>query len=982
MAATPYPLPRETRESAIFVGNGTVGPYGPSLYKIFDTADVKVFAKPLGATVYTDVTANCTIAKVNPASAYDFFTVTFNAIVLASTSWYHQARRTAERSVAVTKAGTITAAELEKELSKQASAESELRRDIDRAVRVMPGEDPITVIPGADGELAKFENGNIVSSGENVDTIVGSTATAVAAAAAAAASEADAEAAAAAAAASAASINLPPVVANTFLQAKPDATGYLARTAAQVKATLGVPYFNVVDYGAVADDATDCTAAFAAVIAAALAAGGGTIYIPRGSYWFANASAELDPGAGKLTFLGDGMDATILHFEEGTAVGTFVAPTYKCIFKNTANTAKGGVAFRHLQFKGTLAGDPGRHGGVPVWLDYYSNVVFDACKFYNLTGMAMDIHYCQRAEVRNSWFQDIAADGPRVRDTPNIIVENNFILRNGDDAIALHTADGSPTGTREGVIVANNHLVNAGCIKVLAGRVVHVVNNRIELGNLAAIQVTTAAGGAEGNYPTRDIVVTGNIILDTLYYNGAFTGGFANNIIVKGAVAAGQASTHGTRPGRYDTTGAVWVYPWDYDEVDVDSGVSVVPPTYGIRVSGNIIRRSRPAVANFSSYGAGTRMWQGVATDPAVTDAHLQSGFGVNMGGSLIGALVTENIIENAQNGISFDNPTYNGQYERVVIARNIIRDATNRGFLCSGAFTIDVTIEDNDIDCDPYRKNANSNLNGTYVAASVPRGIDLGNLIGLKILRNRFRNCSQPLAANNVTQLRIADNILSGQPVAAALGFTNTNKGIGTLEAADGRFVYEIIDADPTSATYGNVTTTQIEASAAMPAAGYYVAGAFVRNNSAAGAGIAGWLRLTNGNAHVLNTDWAVVYAAAALPEPSKALGYIAGAGGAVAQATDKTTGVTLNRPSGAITMQATALAANTAVSFVLTDNVITADDVLILNHKSGGTAGAYTLNAQCVAGSAVITVRNVTAGSLSEAIVIQFGLVQGAIT
>ncbi|RUW24663.1 glycosyl hydrolase family 28-related protein [Mesorhizobium sp. M4B.F.Ca.ET.013.02.1.1] len=669
-----------------------------------------------------------------------------------------------------------------------------------------------------------------------------------------------ASAAAIAAATSAASINLPAIVANTFLQAKADATGYDTKTPTQVKATLGVPYFNVMEYGAVADDATDCTAAFAAAIAAALAVGGSVVYIPRGTYWFANASAELDPGTGKLTFLGDGMNASILHFEEGAAVGSFTAPTYKCIFKGTTNTAKGEVAFRHLQFKGTLAGDPGRHGGVPVWLDYYSNVIFDACKFYSLTGMAMDIHYCKRAEVRNCWFEDIAADGPRIRDTPNVIVENNYILRNGDDAIAIHTSDASATGTREGVIVANNHLVNAGCIKVLAGRVVHVVNNRIELGNLCGIQVLTNAGGAEGNYPIRDIIVANNIILDTLYYNGALSGQLASNIIVKAGAAVGQASTHNTRPGRYDATAAAWVYPWDYDEVDVDSGTSVVPPVYGVRVSGNIMRRSRPAVGAFSSYGAGTRMWQGVATDPAVTDAHLISGFGINMGGSMSDALVTENVIECTANGFSLDAPTYNGQYEHFIIARNAIRDTLNRAILLNtGSFSVDVSVEDNDIDADPYRRNANSNINGTYAAASVPRGIDLGNIVGVKIRRNRLRNCSQPLSCNFPAQCVVDGNILSGAP--SVVGFNVVNKGIGVVEQASGRFLWEIIDADPTSATYGAVTNTQTADSAAMPATGTYVAGAFVRNSApAAGSAIEGWLRLTTGSAHVLGTDWATV--------------------------------------------------------------------------------------------------------------------------
>jgi hypothetical protein len=109
--------------------------------------------------------------------------------------------------------------------------------------------------------------------------------------------------------------------------------------------------------------------------------------------------------------------------------------------------------------------------------------------------------------------------------------------------------------------------------------------------------------------------------------------------------------------------------------------------------------------------------------------------------------------------------------------------------------------------------------------------------------------------------------------------------------------------------------------------------------------------------------------------------VGYAAGAGGTVTQATSKSTGVTLSKQSGQITMNAAALNASTTVSFVLTNTIIEANDVLILNHVSAGTAGAYTLNAQVSAGSASINVRNVTLGSLSEAIVIQFVIINGAV-
>lgn len=107
---------------------------------------------------------------------------------------------------------------------------------------------------------------------------------------------------------------------------------------------------------------------------------------------------------------------------------------------------------------------------------------------------------------------------------------------------------------------------------------------------------------------------------------------------------------------------------------------------------------------------------------------------------------------------------------------------------------------------------------------------------------------------------------------------------------------------------------------------------------------------------------------------------GYITGEGGTVTQATSKSTGVTLDKRCGQITMHNATLNADTTVSFTLTNSTIAATDLLVLNHVSDGTAGSYVLNAQCAAGSASINVRNVTAGNLSEAIVIGFAVVKAA--
>ena len=105
--------------------------------------------------------------------------------------------------------------------------------------------------------------------------------------------------------------------------------------------------------------------------------------------------------------------------------------------------------------------------------------------------------------------------------------------------------------------------------------------------------------------------------------------------------------------------------------------------------------------------------------------------------------------------------------------------------------------------------------------------------------------------------------------------------------------------------------------------------------------------------------------------------LGYAAAASGIVTQATDKSTGVTLNKSVGRITMNNAALAATTAVSFTLTNSLISAADTIIVNVSGGGTVGAYTVYVSSMAtGSAVITLRNFTAGSLSEAVVVNFSV------
>ena len=112
--------------------------------------------------------------------------------------------------------------------------------------------------------------------------------------------------------------------------------------------------------------------------------------------------------------------------------------------------------------------------------------------------------------------------------------------------------------------------------------------------------------------------------------------------------------------------------------------------------------------------------------------------------------------------------------------------------------------------------------------------------------------------------------------------------------------------------------------------------------------------------------------------------LGYATGAQGTVTQATDKATGVTLNKSAGRITMNNAALAGGAVVSFILTNSLISTNDVVIVNVSSnttGSAAGAYTTYISYMsAGTCLISLRNLSATSYSEAVIINFAILHGA--
>ena len=111
-----------------------------------------------------------------------------------------------------------------------------------------------------------------------------------------------------------------------------------------------------------------------------------------------------------------------------------------------------------------------------------------------------------------------------------------------------------------------------------------------------------------------------------------------------------------------------------------------------------------------------------------------------------------------------------------------------------------------------------------------------------------------------------------------------------------------------------------------------------------------------------------------------SEELGYASGAQGSVTQGTSKSTGVTLNASMGRITTDSATLNTLTNVTFTLTNSLISVKDVIILNVSSGATSGAYNCWISSMsAGTCTITLRNISGGNLSEAVVINFAIIHG---
>lgn len=107
-----------------------------------------------------------------------------------------------------------------------------------------------------------------------------------------------------------------------------------------------------------------------------------------------------------------------------------------------------------------------------------------------------------------------------------------------------------------------------------------------------------------------------------------------------------------------------------------------------------------------------------------------------------------------------------------------------------------------------------------------------------------------------------------------------------------------------------------------------------------------------------------------------SAGVGYATGAGAAVTQITSRTTGVTINAPTGAITLVSAAGSA-TPASFTVTNSAVAATDTVVVSQKSG--TDLYEIFVTAVAAGSFKITSFTTGGTTTETPVFNFAILKG---
>tara|TARA_R110000822_G_scaffold6862_3_gene28800 strand:+ start:2292 stop:4340 length:2049 start_codon:yes stop_codon:yes gene_type:complete len=659
---------------------------------------------------------------------------------------------------------------------------------------------------------------------------------------------------------------------------------------------------NVLDFGAVADGVdtgsaftgTDNTAAFQAALNAA-GSTGSVLYVPAGKYRFA---ANTTADSSNLTLNNS------IHIIEGYGAELLIdddaGTTYSLLdFIRTSNLDSSTnlddrelLQINGVTFRGRWSHSNYYPGTNVLTVQNFARIELNDVKAYDIPAKFSRSRYNGALVVSGFEGKRIASDCIRFVDTPNVEITNINLFEIDDDCIALPVSNAALSDSRSRITISNATIEKCEGILILGARVASLSNIAMRLCQGTQIYVGGLVG-TEGVAAPHDLTLSNITITDPL--NRADGGSFGSpptamlTSLGAAIIVSGLQPTDGTsavKPEYYDSVSGAFVTPYQLDTssnpIMYNYGTSkTLTGGYNMVIDGCTVMRTLPAVTNYSDWGLGLAFSRFGRYDPAVALSNWADN-GIQLNGSIKNAVVSDCTVMGLTEGagvylqsLAADAASRNREFENILIDGCSVRDCkygvTHSAVASGSTFTWSVVVRDCSFDLDPFQTNSarTSPLNGSFQSGigvtDRPVGVFFRQCYGWSIHNCSFANCYDSILANSdfFEQADVKNNILLCEP--SAIGFSTSNLGIGDVPAGGNAFVHYVIDADPTSATYMQITTIPVGEANAIPTSGSYVKGHFVKNtNPTTGSSktTIGWMRQSTGTGHAVATtttaDWA----------------------------------------------------------------------------------------------------------------------------
>lgn len=659
---------------------------------------------------------------------------------------------------------------------------------------------------------------------------------------------------------------------------------------------------SVKDFGAVADGVdtgsaftgTDNTAAFQAAIDAAGAVGA-VLYIPAGKYRFA---ANTTADSSNLT-LNDS-----IHIIDGYGAELLIdddAPTtYSVIdFIRTANLDSSTnlddrelLQINGVTFKGRWSHSNYYPGTNVLTVQNFARIELNDVKAYDIPAKFSRSRYNGSLSIIGFDGQRIASDCIRFIDTPNVEITNINLFEIDDDCIALPVSNAALADSRSRITISNATIEKCEGILILGARVASLSNIAMRLCQGTQIYVGGLVG-TEGVAAPHNITLSNITITDPL--NRADGGSFGSpptamlTSLDAAIIVAGLQPTDGTtavKPEYYDAVSGAFVTPYQLDTssnpIMYNYGTSkTLTGGYNVVIDGCTVMRTLPAVTNYSDWGLGLAFSRFGRYDPAVALSNWADN-GIQLNGNIKNAVVSDCTVMGLTEGagvylrsLASTVAERQREFENILVTGCAVRDCkygvTHSAVAAGSAFTWSVAVRNCMFDLDPFHTSAarTSPLDGGWQSGlgitARPIGVFFRQCYGWIIHGCSFANCYEAVLANSnfFEQADVKNNIILCEP--SVIGFSTSNLGVGTIPYGGDSFAHYIIDGDPTSATYMEISTIPLSESSAIPSSGTYVTGHFVRNrNPTTGTSrtTLGWARQSVGSGHTqassATADWA----------------------------------------------------------------------------------------------------------------------------